>query len=503
MKNHMKIITLVIGFLLVAAACNPSLPSPDKVKASPQAPRISPDYTSATVPPNIAPLNFEITETCDESIATIGDGTDHMLTARGPVVKWSERGWRRLMDENRGRSLTGSVYTRHGSEWMRRQFEIHVADEDIDRYFSYRLIEPSFVYFNQIALNQRDLTSWDVKAIHNNYYVPDESSLQCMNCHVPRNNNADNHSQFHVRNTNGGTIIIEGKDVKKIQLTTDSVPSPGVYPAWHPTLDMIAYSINGTKQYFFSRDTQKIEVMDDYSDLILYNSDNETVERVTNTPDILETFPAWSPDGTRLYFSAARYPESTGKANIYKKFDEVRYDILSLPFDPATRSFTSSVADTVLCVSAMGKSASLPRISPDGRFMLTCVGDFGTFHIWHKSSDLWLTDLETGETRPLEAANSDDVDSYHSWASNSRWIVFSSRRDDSGFTRPYIVYVDENGEPSKPFVVPQKNPRYYNELFKSFNVPEFLVNPVEADRAAILDAINASPVQVADRRRAQ
>lgn len=493
-------IKYAIILLFIAAGCTPSIPPAGQVIETGTLPSISPDYVDVTIPPNIAPLNFEITDSCEESIASFTDEAGTIISARGPMVRWNESDWRRLLENNYGKQLTGSVYTRHGDNWTRKDFSVNVADEPIDRYFSYRLIEPSFVYYNQISLNQRDLTSWDVKAIHNNQYVPDEAGISCMNCHVPRNNNADYHSQFHVRKANGGTVIINGDKVKKIKLTTDSIPSVGVYPAWHPSLDMIAYSINGTKQYFFTNDPQKVEVLDEWSDLILYDSENETVERVTDTKDILETFPAWSPDGTRLYFSAARLPEGVRPDSLKKEFDKIRYDILSLPFDPSSRRFTSSVPDTVLCVSAIGKSASLPRISPDGRYMLTCVGDFGTFHIWHRSSDLWLTDLATGITTPLDAANSDDVDSYHSWSSNSRWVIFSSRRDDKGFTCPYIAYINSDGRPSKAFVVPQKNPRYYRELFKSFNVPEFLVNPVQADRAAILDAINSEPLQVADRK---
>lgn len=498
--NTLKYTILLVTVLTALTGCGPSVPSNDKVTANPDSPTISPDYTSVTIPPNIAPLNFEIMEECDESMATIGDDSGHMIKARGPIVKWNEKEWRKLAESNKGKTLSGAVYLRHGKEWTRKDFKVDVAEEPIDRYFSYRLIEPSFVYFNQVALNQRDLTSWDVETIHNNNYVPDESSMSCMNCHVPRNNNADNHSQFHVRNTNGGTVIIVGSHAKKVKLTTDSVPSAGVYPAWHPTEELIAYSMNGTKQYFYTRDPQKVEVLDQWSDLILYDSENETVKRITATPDVLETFPAWNPEGNRLYFSAARVPESAPEDSLQKAYDSVRYDILSLPFDMETKRFTKTEPDTVLCVSRDGKSASLPRISPDGRYMLTCVGDYGTFHIWHKSSDLWLTDLATGETRPLDAANSRDVDSYHSWSSNSRWVIFSSRRDDHGFTRPYIAYIDKDGNPSKAFIVPQENPRYYKELFKSYNVPEFMVNPVETDRATILDAVESTPIQVADRK---
>ncbi|MDE5850528.1 MAG: hypothetical protein K2H38_10330, partial [Muribaculaceae bacterium] len=138
-----------------------------------------------------------------------------------------------------------------------------------------------------------------------------------------------------------------------------------------------------------------------------------------------------------------------------------------------------------------GESALLPRISPDGRYLLYCKAPYGTFHIWHKESDLWMKDLKTGEERSLSNANSGDTDSYHTWASNGRWIVFSSRRDDGSYTRPYIAYIDAQGRDHKAFVVPQENPAYYRELMKSYNVPEFLVAPVDVSRQDILRQVNA------------
>lgn len=36
------------------------------------------------------------------------------------------------------------------------------------------------------------------------------------------------------------------------------------------------------------------------------------------------------------------------------------------------------------------------RISPDNKYLLFTLADYGTFHIWHKSSDLKLIDLKTG-----------------------------------------------------------------------------------------------------------
>ena len=127
---------------------------------------------------------------------------------------------------------------------------------------------------------------------------------------------------------------------------------------------------------------------------------------------------------------------------------------------------------------AAGKSATLPRISPDGRYLLVTLADFGQFHIWHKSSDLWVKDLQTGVFAPLQAANSPEVDSYHTWSSNGRWIVFSSRRLDGSFTRPCIAYFDREGRAHKAFLLPQEDPEHNWLRMKSYNVPELAKKPV-------------------------
>ena len=78
----------------------------------------------------------------------------------------------------------------------------------------------------------------------------------------------------------------------------------------------------------------------------------------------------------------------------------------------------------------------------------------------------------------MAEANSEDTESFHNWSSNSRWLVFSSRRDDGLFTRPYFCHVDAKGIVTKPFMLPQRNPRrFYRERFLSFNVPDFITGP--------------------------
>ncbi len=135
--------------------------------------------------------------------------------------------------------------------------------------------------------------------------------------------------------------------------------------------------------------------------------------------------------------------------------------------------------ETIIDAATMGKSISYPRPSYDGRFVVFTMSDFGTFSIWHHEADLWILDLATGESRPLTELNSDDTESYHSFSSNSRWMVFSSRRDDGQFTRPYFSHIAADGTVGKPFMLPQRDPmKFYAERFLSYNVPEFVTGPV-------------------------
>ena len=93
---------------------------------------------------------------------------------------------------------------------------------------------------------------------------------------------------------------------------------------------------------------------------------------------------------------------------------------------------------------------------------------------------LRMIDLKTMEHVDVSCLNDpEEADSYHSWSSEGRWIVFGSRRLDGRYTRLYIAYLDEEGNPDKPFLLPQEDPRYNLWRLKSYNVPEFIDGEVD------------------------
>lgn len=82
----------------------------------------------------------------------------------------------------------------------------------------------------------------------------------------------------------------------------------------------------------------------------------------------------------------------------------------------------------------------------------------------------------------MNEVNSRRSESLHNWSGNSHWFLFTSRRDDGLYTRLYFSSIDENGKATKPFLLPQRNPKeYYRELLYSYNTPDFTSRPVKMD----------------------
>ena len=295
---------------------------------------------------------------------------------------------------------------------------------------------------------------------------------------------------FHMRAKHGGTMIVKEGEVKKVDTKTDETLSAGVYPAWHPNGNLISFSVNEIHQYFHSQPDKRVEVMDHASDLILYNIRENSVSsiRQASLPEAFETFPAWSPDGRYLYYCSA-------EARTPNEYENIKYNLLRIGFNTEDHSF--SKIDTIVSSDETGLSVSFPRISPDGRYVLFCMSDYGNFSIWHDESDLYIYDLEKDQLSKPEAINSPEADSYHTWSSNGKWIVFSSRRMNGLFTRPYFAYHYGEGKFAKPFLLPQKDPGFYETLLKSYNVPELIKTPVSIstwkfNQAAMEDADKGS-----------
>ena len=516
---------------IAVCGCAPSVPTDYEDASRP--PAVSPDNFGATLPPNIAPLNFRILQgEASEAVTRLHSRKGGEVVIGGWDVCVDEEDWRELLEQTRGDTLFCDIYLKYDGKWQHLPTQhFPVADEPIDPYITYRLIRPSYVTYEELTINERCLENFDERVVYENMRFADSEQGQCINCHFPRNWNQQQQSQFHVRQAFGGTIFINGDQVTKVNLKTDSTLSAGVYPAWHPKQNLIAYSVNETGQVFHTLDPQKVEVIDYASDLILYDVEANTVQHIDRSASEFESFPTWSPDGSTLYYISAHYTPRAADidADLDSNYDQLHYNIYARDFDLQSRRF--GPRRLIFDAESLGKSASVPRVSPDGKYLLFTLADYGQFHIWHKSADLWLLPLEnegqasqpssTAGTRefhrwnsgvplleldstttgtsvhplksaiPLQAVNSPESESYHAWSSNGRWILFSSRRDDGNYTRLYISYFDRSGQPHKPFRLPQRSLDNDDLLLRSYNAAEFLLQPVQPSQRQLRKAIQA------------
>jgi Tol biopolymer transport system component len=378
------------------------------------------------------------------------------------------REWNRLLENSRNGKIEIEIISKgdDGTEEKYAPIIIKVADEAIDPYICYRLLYPGYETYLQIKIIQRSLSDFNEKSVIENQLLGNN----CVNCHAFSKNNPGKFL-IHVRGSSGGTYFIDGNKIRRFELKTDEMKYGAVYPSWHPGGRYVAFSSNNIRQSVHSSPDENIEVTDLASSLVLYDTEKNEISPVieSDTVKYMETFPEWSPDGRYLYYCrASQYTEGSDISSI-------RYNLMRKSFD--VNSGTFGAAEVVYDAQSIGKSVSFPRISPDGRYLVFTLHNFGNFSIWHKEADLYLLDIQTGKTQEMPV-NSDETESYHCWSSNGKWLVFSSKRGDGLTARPYFAWFGSPDDVGKPFVLPQKDPALYSRMILTFNKPEFITGKI-------------------------
>jgi len=463
---------------LIALDCAPTRQETAIDQATPlhQAPNIFPDIEATVIPPNIAPLNFVVNEPGMRYYVRIHStqGKAIEIRARTPGIVIPFRPWKEMLHLNAGEKIYFDVYARRADgQWYRFDtITSTIAKNAIDGYLVYRLLKPLFNRYTNMGIFQRDLQNYDETIVLHN----STSGRCCLNCHAFLNNRPDSMA-LHIRAEGRGKpmLVVRNGDVA-------TVTKPAGYLSWHPSGRLLAFSVNKLSLFYHSTGEPR-DVFDAASDLGVYVVDSNTMVMPAKiaVPDTLETWPAWSHDGQYLYFcSAPKLP--------IERFNEIKYSLMRIRYD--LESNTWGNPETVLSAQDTKLSITEPKLSPDGRFLLFCMSQYGNFPVYQDSSDLYLMDLKTSKHGRLEI-NSNRTESWHSWSSNSRWIVFSSKRRDGLFARPYFSYVTEDGTVHKPILLPQRDPTFYDRFIKTYNVPELIREPIRVRQRDLARAVVA------------
>jgi hypothetical protein len=459
----------VLCFVIIplAAGCGRDRPL-DQGQLQSRQPRLFPYVAGTVIPPNIAPLNFVIKEKGERFFVSISKKGERgiEITSAAPEIVIGVKEWRRLLCGARGQPIGITVCRYADNTWQR--FETlwdTVAVDTIDSHVAYRKI-PVCKDWALLGMYLRDVRGFSEKVVFHN-----KGNDACFNCHSFRGNAAGDMA-LQVRSKAFGTPMMLGRlingnyELRAVNTKTPFSSGKAGFTSWHPYKEMIAFSMNRFEMLFYSAGVEPRAVFDAAGDLAVYDIAKNTV---SSTPDIcrkdrIETMPEWSRDGRFLYFcSAPQVPE--------KQYREQRCDLMRIAFDPESGKWGR--LDTVLSAHEARGSVCGPRCSPNGRFLLVNIADYGDFPIDKVGTRLGLVDVKTSSLTIIDPGTR-WTDGWHGWSHNGRWIVFNSKRMNGRFSSVWFSYVDSLGTAHTPFVLPQRDPSFYESAVFAYNVPELL-----------------------------
>lgn len=496
-KHNILLFCLALtASVFLLTACSGSFP--DKADYSGVSADIYPCYSdSLALPINIAPLNFSFPENVSKSYVKISCNNRVIYSeSHSRKVSFGLKKWRAVLGQaNPFIKIELAAKFSDGKIVRYKPFVWRVIKDKIDPFLVYRLIAPGDGVYGTLGLYQRDLSNFKVSTLIENTV----SDQNCMNCHTFCKGDAQN-MIFHLRYPSEGSIMTsniegQGEGFKKIALPKNAKDKNIrlIYPAYHPSGKFIAFSTNllmGVSGYDAHR--RFFNSIDSSSHIVIY--DIAANKLFTNSAlwDLSKdmTYPAWSPDGRSLFFCSAGKEDSAFLASNPSSLDrimQIKFDLNYIGFDPSSSRIGDSVF-TLCSASNYNKSFALPRVSPDGACVLVNTCSFSSFPA-RSDGDLGLVFLgvrvgadasseiyaNAGEYKNVDVLNSNEAESFHSWSSSGKWVVFSSKKRDGYYSLPYIAYFDGTSF-SKPFLLPQKDGDFYRGLLKGFSLPEFTIN---------------------------
>jgi hypothetical protein len=462
---------------------------------------IFPNYQGTlTIPNNIAPLNFEILEDAKYFVVQIiANGTvqfqqkikNQKLSIVNCQLSIPIKSWQKILNSHTTDTLEIHISSGNSLKKMTayKPFYWIVSEDAIDPYLVFRRIAPTETPEKPqlIGIFEYGLETFEQRTLINSYLT----DYGCMNCHYFSNNQSSRMS-IHFRRKHAGTLITSPDSSFMVDLRLPN-GEKGIFGAFSPNGRYLAFSTNQLGA-LFTVNVQRLKMWsyELASNMFVYDVQNNAI---LSSDGLMasgrqKTYPCWSHDGTFLYFCQTNWqiPFLTDSSTVFERLRNTHYELVRAKINVPSETF-ETVETIVATADIGGRSISFPRCSPDGRFVAFSTTEFGTLDPNSIDGRLWFYDLNTKTAKEIEPDLDAPIVSTSTWSSNSRWIVVSSRRLDGVFSRPFLAHVDTEGNVSKFFVMPQKNPAHYRKQDFSYSLPELITSPVPLNAYDIADAI--------------
>jgi tetratricopeptide (TPR) repeat protein len=199
-------------------------------------------------------------------------------------------------------------------------------------------------------------------------------------------------------------------------------------------------------------------------------------------PEYVQSNPTWSPDGKWIVFARSKVYRGSGVENaesilldendvpqFIEDKEPFKFDLYRVPWNDGR----GGTPEPIEGASHNGMSNYFAKFSPDGKWIVFCKAE--NYMLLMPDSELYIVPAAGGAARRLRA-NTRLMNSWHSFSSNGRWLVFSSKAN-TPYTQLFLTHIDEQGR-STPAVVLDR----FTGSDRAANIPEFV--PLPADSIA-------------------
>jgi tetratricopeptide (TPR) repeat protein len=210
--------------------------------------------------------------------------------------------------------------------------------------------------------------------------------------------------------------------------------------------------------------------------LCLYNRQTKTFQSLpgADDPNYVQSNPSWSPDGKYIVFARSKaydLKQTKGKGKVLLTREECKeftedgkpflFDLYRIPYNDGK----GGKPEPLEGASNNGMSNYFAKYSPDGKWIVFCKAK--SYMLLQPDSELYIIPAQGGQARRLRA-NTNRMNSWHSFSPNSRWLVFSSKAN-SAYTQLFLTHIDEQGR-SAPAILLE----HFTAPDRAANIPEFV-----------------------------
>ncbi len=210
--------------------------------------------------------------------------------------------------------------------------------------------------------------------------------------------------------------------------------------------------------------------------LVVYDRETGTFKPLpgADDPTYVQSNPTWSPDGKYVVFARTKAYHKASAADprgvllnekdvpeFVERREPFKFDLYRVPFNGGK----GGKPEPIEGASHNGMSNYFAKFSPDGKWIVFCKAK--DFMLLMPDSELFIIPAEGGEARRLRA-NTPLMNSWHSFNSSGRWLVFSSKAF-TPYTQLFLTHIDEQGNSTPPVVLER-----FTASDRAANIPEFV-----------------------------